>query len=163
MAQVRDAISVTIAGAAFTLDRATVEERMRDVLPDPVKDHFAVVGGRRFPPKQVVSRVTGLDRADFTTHQARRILRRLGFAVGRKDSGASMPAPPSEAGARGRSEADILRPYIGKWVAQKDLEVLVAADTPEEVVEWLYRHDMQADGMFRVPASRAEMEMIGPY
>lgn len=162
MGQVQDAISVRIAGGVFTLDRATVEARMDDVLPDPVKDHFAVVGGRRFPPKQVLSRVTGLDRADFTTHQARRILRRLGFVVGRKESGAQLPPPVSQAGARGRSEADILRPYIGKWVAQKDLEVLVAADTPEEVVEWLYRHEVQADGMFRVPASAAEMEIVGP-
>jgi hypothetical protein len=36
-----------------------------------VYDHFAVVNGRRFPPKQVISLVTGLDRADFNMHQAR--------------------------------------------------------------------------------------------
>jgi len=38
-----------------------------------------VINGRRWPPKQVLALVTGLDRADFTTHQARRALTRLGF------------------------------------------------------------------------------------
>jgi hypothetical protein len=40
---------------------------------------FVVIDGRRWPPKQVLALVTGLDRADFTTHQARGILTRLGF------------------------------------------------------------------------------------
>ena len=38
------------------------------MLPDPVREHYAVVHGRRYPPKQVLACVTGLDRADFTTH-----------------------------------------------------------------------------------------------
>jgi hypothetical protein len=32
----------------------------------------------------VIALATGLDRADFTTHQARRILRRLGFTAARR-------------------------------------------------------------------------------
>ena len=69
----------TIAGRRFLLERRTVEEAAIGVLPEPVREHYVVVRGRRFPPKQIMSRVTGLDRADFTTHQARRILKRLGF------------------------------------------------------------------------------------
>lgn len=143
-------IRVTIAGRAFTLDAALVDSRLEGVLPDPLHDHYVAVGGRRYPPKQVVALVTGLDRADFTTHQARRILRRLGFVAGRKPETAATPAP-SRLGPHGGAEAEALRPYIGKWVAQKGLDVLVAADTPEEVLEWLERHDMYADGLFRVP------------
>jgi hypothetical protein len=37
------------------------------VLPDPLDDHYVVVVRRRHPPKQVISLITGLDRADFNT------------------------------------------------------------------------------------------------
>lgn len=155
-------IAVTVAGARFELDRSIVESRLTGVLPDPVADHYAVVGGTRYPPKQVIAIVTGVDRADFATHQARRILRRLGFVVGRKSDVPERALEPSRLGPHGGAEAETLRPHIGKWVAQKGLEVLVAADTPEEVVDWLHRHDVEADGVFRVPTSPAEVEGAGP-
>ncbi len=155
-------IRTTVAGRTFSLDRALVEARVEGVLPEPLTDHYAAIGGRRYPPKQVISLVTGLDRADFTTHQARRILRRLGFTVGRKADAVLGSAEPSRIGPHGGAEAEALAPYVGKWVAQKGLDVLVAADTPLEVVQWLHRHDMAADGVFRVPASPAEVEGAGP-
>lgn len=152
MAQRPDgSIRVTVAGREFGLTRALVEERLADVLPEPLTDHFVVVGGRRFPPKQVVALATGLDRADFTTHHARRVLRRLGFPAGRRSDPSDSPSEPARVGPHGGAQAEALRPFIGKWVAVKGIEVLVAADTPEEVVSWVERHDVYADGMFRVP------------
>ena len=74
----------TIAGRRFALEAGQVEAALAGELPEPVRDHFVVVGSRRFPLKQAIRAVTGLDRADFTTHQARRILSRLGFQVGRR-------------------------------------------------------------------------------
>ena len=65
----------------------------------PVHEHYVVVGGRRFPPKQVLSCVTGLDRADFTTHQARRILKRLGFVAARAGD-AEVPVEDPAVGVR---------------------------------------------------------------
>src|SRR5215475_2754736 len=62
---------------------STVETALDGVLPEPIHEHFVVINGRRWPPKQVLALVTGLDRADFTTHQARRALARLGFPAGR--------------------------------------------------------------------------------
>ena len=44
------------------------------MLPDPVREHYVLVRGRRYPPKQVLACVTGLNRADFTTQEAWRIL-----------------------------------------------------------------------------------------
>jgi hypothetical protein len=41
-------------------------------------------------------------------------------------------------------------------------EVLVAADTPQEVLEWLARHGRKAWGMLRVPEGRWETEVLGP-
>jgi hypothetical protein len=82
----------TIAGRRFELDREAVERALTPELPEPLRDHYVVVAGRRYPPKQALAAVTGLDRADFTTHQARRILTRLGF-VGRRPPPAGGRAP----------------------------------------------------------------------
>ena len=113
-----------------------------------------MVAGRRFPPKQVLAAVTGLDRADFTTHQARRILKRLGFTAARAGT-----SDPADDGAPGEvsEQAEALRPFIGQWVAlSSPSEVLVAAETPQEVLAWLARHEQRAPyGMFRVPTSTA--------
>jgi hypothetical protein len=75
---------VRIAGKGFQLRSRDVVRALRKVDPEPIASHFVVIGGRRYPPKQVISAVTGLDRADFTTHQARRTLMRLGFTAGRR-------------------------------------------------------------------------------
>jgi hypothetical protein len=148
-----------IAHKGFELDRARVEQELDNVLPDPLARHFVVINGRRYPPKQVICLVTGLDRADFTSHQARRVLLRLGFPCGRVATGAKTPAPEVESTARG---ADALRPFIGRWVATRDDEVLVAADEPREVVAWLARHGQKADSMFRVPENELAMTGLAP-
>ena len=153
----------TIAGQRFDLEHDRVEEAASVVLPEPVQEHYVVVCGRRFPPKQVISRVTGVDRADFTTHQARRILRRLGFVASRVGDDASEAVPPRDGPHRGR-QAAALEPYVGKWVALAGpTEVLVAADSPADVLAWLNRHERRATfGMFRVPASMEEAEGMAP-
>jgi hypothetical protein len=151
----------TISGQQFELDSADVERAVSDRLPDPVQGHYVVVAGRRFPPKQVLSCATGLDRADFTTHHARRILKRLGFTAAR--AGAAGSAPDG-AGAEVSEQAEALRPFIGQWVAlDSPTDVLVAADTPQEILAWLSRHHRRAAyGMFKVPATVAEAEGAGP-
>lgn len=153
-------VQATIARQEFTLDAAEIERRLRDELPDPLEDHYVVVAGRRFPPKQVISVITGLDRADFNTHQARRVLSRLGFTVGRRsrDSAPTSRRP----GPHGGREADVLRPFRGRWVAQRGLDILVAADTPEAVLAWLERHNQHADAMFRVPRDETEATGVAP-
>ena len=162
----------TISGQDFELEGQTVRDRMLERLPDPVHEHYVVISGRRFPPKQVLACVTGLDRADFTTHQARRILRRLGFVAARVEASqradAESAAAPIEeragAGPFGGRQADALRPYLGQWVALAGpTEVLVAADSPQKVLAWLSQHNQRAPyGMFRVPATVAEAEGSAP-
>jgi hypothetical protein len=154
----------TIAGQPFELEADEVEESLSGLLPDPVHEHYVVVSGRRYPPKQVLSCVTGLDRADFTTHQARRVLRRLGFVAARRTSEDGEDSTGGGDGPRGGKQAEALRPYLGKWVALAGpTDVLVAADTPHEVLAWLARHERRASyGMFRVPASASEAEGAAP-
>jgi len=154
-------VQATIGHRAFDLRTADVERTLRDVLPEPLHDHYVVINRRRFPPKQVVSLITGLDRADFNTHQARQVLRRLGFIVSRRTA----PLDPADAkagpGARA-SEADALRPFVGQWVAQRGSEVLVAAKRPQDVLAWLERHNQQADAMFRVPVDETDASGMAP-
>ncbi|TMJ94821.1 MAG: hypothetical protein E6G67_08545 [Actinobacteria bacterium] len=156
--------SFTISGARFELERDRVEDALADVLPDPLDKHYVVVQGRRFPPKQVIEHATGLDRADFTTHQARRILKRLGFVAARTDAGPCEPTRAAGSGPYGGRQAAALAPFVGKWVAlDSPTEVLVAADTPQEVLGWLARHERRARyGMFRVPETMREAEGLAP-
>ncbi len=143
------------------LDADKISRKLRDLLPEPLGDHYVVVAGRRFPPKQVIGLATGLDRADFNTHQARRILSRLGFTVGRRSRDTARVSSDRPGPHHGR-EADLLRPFAGRWVAQRGLEVLVAADTPQAVLAWLERHNQRADAMFRVPADETEATGAAP-
>ncbi|MCL2768547.1 MAG: hypothetical protein FWD42_00355 [Solirubrobacterales bacterium] len=144
---------------------------MRGVAPEPLKDHFVVINRRRYPPKQVIEALTGLDRAEFTTHDARRIVTGLGFAAGRRSSATgqggrkrgdggqpSGRADRSRQRSRGvittvRPSAADLEPFVGEWVATRGSEVLVAALDPRAVVGWLAEHGMQADSMFRVASA----------
>lgn len=153
----------TIAGRTFELERNEVEAAVATLLPDPLHEHYVVVDGRRFPPKQVIASATALDRADFTTHQARRILTRLGFTAARV-GGAAPGEAASGTGPHGGRQAAALAPHAGKWVAlDSPTSVLVAADTPGEVLEWLAHHGRRAtSGMFRVPQSAREAEGAAP-
>lgn len=154
-------VHATIGHRTFELRSADVERALRGVLPEPLYDHYVVVDRRRFPPKQVVSLVTGLDRADFNTHQARQVLRRLGFTVSRRTVAPDATTAGRPSGGH-RAEAEMLRPFVGQWVAQRGSEVLVAASKPEEILAWLERHNQCADAMFRVPLNEDEANGMAP-
>jgi hypothetical protein len=155
---------MTVSGHRYELDSRGVQSALEGVLPEPIHEHFVVINGRRWPPKQVLALVTGLDRADFTTHQARRALTRLGFPAARaarsrsyhmRAAQAAGPAasPVGGTGGTPRTLVEALRPFIGLWVAVRGDEVLVAASSPKEVVAWLTQHGQRAQSMFRVPDS----------
>ena len=152
---------VTIAGHRFDLRASDVTGAMESVDPEPIARHYVVIGPRRFPPKQVISAVTGLDRADFTSHQARRTLMRLGFSAGRRGAHAS-PGPPHVAATDSEPLADRLRPLAGQWVALRRDEILHTADTPQRLVGWLTANGQAADSMFRVPEDESSATGLAP-
>lgn len=168
---------VTVAKQRFELGPEDVELRLRGVLPEPITSHFVVIDGRRYPPKQVIGALTGIDRADFTTHQARRVLTGLGFAAGRQHrqvlaggeteayADVSKQAPLRHVGGEGvstRPSAESLEPFVGQWVATRGPEVLVAAPDPRTLVSWLAEHSQQAESMFRVPGDEFEASGAAP-
>jgi hypothetical protein len=163
--------TMTVSGHQYDLDHGGVEAALDGVLPEPIHEHFVVINARRWPPKQVLALVTGLDRADFTTHQARRALTRLGFPAGRAAGRtghppagrpASAPSRPVAAGDPRATLAEALRPFVGLWVAVRGDEVLVAAPSPKEVVAWLTRHRQRAESMFRVVDSEQAITGAAP-
>jgi hypothetical protein len=156
---------VKIAGQPFVLRSSDVVHALRDVDPEPITRHYVVIDAKRFPPKQVVSEVTGVDRADFTTHQARRTLIRLGFPAGRRGVAASNPHETKDHRPGGPSPerlTDRLRSLSGQWVAIKDDDVIHASSSPQELVGWLGQHGQQADTMFRVPEDELAITGLAP-
>jgi len=155
---------VTIAGQPFVLRSSDVVHALRDVDPEPITSHFVVIDAKRFPPKQVVSELTGLDRADFTTHHARRTLIRLGFPAGRRGVAALNPRDTKDHGPRSSPEplTDRLRSLSGQWVAIKDDDILHASSSPRELVGWLGQHGQRADSMFRVPEDERAITGLAP-
>jgi hypothetical protein len=150
---------MTISGHLYDLHPRDVEAALQEELPEPIQEHFVVINGRRWPPKQVLAVVTGLDRADFTTHQARGALTRLGFPAaratrmrGQRPAHGPAVTQASPAGPAGPPSAlvEALRSFVGMWVAVREDEVLVAAPSPQEVVAWLAQHRQRAQSMFRV-------------
>jgi hypothetical protein len=161
---------MTVSGHRYELDQQSVQAALEDVLPEPIHEHFVVINGRRWPPKQVLALVTGLDRADFTTHQARSALTRLGFPAARVAGSRERPVrgnvPPApiagETAAKQQTLVEALRPFIGQWVAVRGDEVLVAAPSPKDVVAWLTQHGQRAQSMFRVPDSEQAVAGAAP-
>lgn len=142
----------TIAGRPVEISPDQVIRALGDMEPEVPRDHFVVVDGRRFPPKQVLAVVTGIDRGDFTTHQARSVLRRLGLDTGRVRRRSEGLAEPSSGFTREMiAEADALRPHIGRWVALRDRSVVAVADDPLALVAEVRRRGLRNTGVFRVP------------
>ena len=72
-----------IGGRELDTTKDEVISRMRSVPPEPIREHLVEVSDIEFPPKQVLEEVSGFDRQTFTTMEATRVLRRLGFALRR--------------------------------------------------------------------------------
>ncbi len=72
----------TIGGETFSLEAKDVEKKLKGVEPEAIQQVYVVVSGVRYPVKQALAVSAGLIRAGFTTHQAFRVLRKLGFQLG---------------------------------------------------------------------------------
>ncbi len=71
----------TFNGKHYDLTQQQVEQAMHGVAPEPGRKHFVVVGDSEYPIKQVFTRILHVSKLDFTTQQARSVLKRIGFDV----------------------------------------------------------------------------------
>jgi len=74
-------VKFTLGGAEYDLAREQVEARLVNVEPEPLRQVFVLVNARRFPVKQALAIGAGIVRSGFTTQDAIRILRKMGFTV----------------------------------------------------------------------------------
>jgi hypothetical protein len=81
----------TVGGESFDLTKERIIAAMKDAPIETIQKHVVEIDGQAFPPKQVFATVTGRARTSFTTMEAQRVLRRLGFVcreAGRPEDGA---------------------------------------------------------------------------
>lgn len=87
----------TVGGESFDLTSEQIIRAMKGKAAEPIQKYSVDVDGQRFPPKQVFATATGRSRQSFTTHEAQRVLERLGFSSRRGVVGeaarATTPAP----------------------------------------------------------------------
>jgi hypothetical protein len=98
----------TVGGESFDLTKEQIIGAMEGVAAEPVREHVVEVDAHMFPPKQVFAAVTGRARQSFTTMEAQRVLRRLGFVcrrADRPDGSAARLDIQEDAGAEPSAEA----------------------------------------------------------
>ncbi len=81
-------MQVVLRRKGFEVEKKEVEELLKNfsIEDDPQATYYVVIGGRELPAKKALGKVleakgTGLTLLDFTTQDAVRIFRRLGFEI----------------------------------------------------------------------------------
>lgn len=75
-------IRFTLNGRRYQLSREDVDQRLAQVEPGVIRKHAVRVNGIWFPVIQAFEIATGIPRAEFMSHTARRHLAALGYDVG---------------------------------------------------------------------------------
>jgi hypothetical protein len=76
----------TVGGIQFLLTKEDVEKKLESITPEQVRELFVEVNGNRFPIKQALAEVAGLQRGMFTSHDAMRVFRKLNIPIGPDES-----------------------------------------------------------------------------
>jgi len=71
-----------IGGVRYDVTREVIANRLSTVAPEPIHKYWVDIDGRRYPVKQAVAIGLGAERAVFSSSQAIRVLRELGFNQG---------------------------------------------------------------------------------
>jgi hypothetical protein len=74
-----------VGGREIDLTSAQVTAAMVDQEPEVVREYFVELASGWFPPKQILECVAGWSRGTFTSYEAIRVLKRLGFSCRRVD------------------------------------------------------------------------------
>lgn len=82
MAKATIAYTFTIGGEEFSLSADEVERKLKGVEPEQIQQVYVEVSGKKYPVKQALGVSAGMIRSSFTTQNAVRVLRKLGFKFG---------------------------------------------------------------------------------
>jgi len=75
-------IDFIIRGHIYKLTQADIIKGVTGLIPGPLRKHYVEISGTRYPIKQALSQALGLAVIDFTSQDAYRIFRQLGFPLG---------------------------------------------------------------------------------
>jgi hypothetical protein len=102
----------TLNGNEYDVDPSDAKARLRGHPPEPIQVHWVEVEGRRWPPKQALEVISGVQRAEYTTHRASDLLYRLGFATSRHSQSVRPQTSTSTPPARTTTLRDGLRDAV---------------------------------------------------
>jgi hypothetical protein len=111
----------TLAGERFELTPELVRTRLRDHLPEDIREYWVDIDGVRWPAKQVISIATGVtNRQRFQSQDSRHWLRNLGFPIGQGRSHVVRASAPRQTPAPHLTfEASELQPLESNDVTSK--------------------------------------------
>ena len=70
-----------LRGKNFDFERKDVENAVKGQEAGSIQKYAVTIHGKELPNKQVVRLLTGLDSAEFTAHDAYRVLRKIGCDI----------------------------------------------------------------------------------
>jgi hypothetical protein len=79
-------MDLILRGKPYSVTVEQVQQLTQDVDPAPLARYAVRVHNRWYPPKQILSLITGLPVAAFTTQDAYRAMQRLGLEVVEKSA-----------------------------------------------------------------------------
>lgn len=74
-------VTFTLRGRQFEKRREDIQKVARGLTPGRVQKYSTVVGGVRYPIRQLVSALTGVPAIEITSQDAYRILQKLGAEI----------------------------------------------------------------------------------
>lgn len=70
-----------LGGKDYDYEQKDVENAMKGEVPGKIQKYAVKVNGKMYPIKQVIKKLLKLNSADFTAHDAYRILRAMGYGI----------------------------------------------------------------------------------
>jgi hypothetical protein len=82
--------SFILNGKRLSYSRSQVFAAVKNQIPRRIDKYRVAVGGVEFPPKQILELLTGIEPINFTTMDAQRVLKKLGFSSSQASVGPSV-------------------------------------------------------------------------
>jgi hypothetical protein len=70
-----------LRGKSYSFERKDVENAVKGKEPGTIYKYAVTIHGKEYPIKQVIRLLMSLDSAEFTAHDAYRVLRKIGFGI----------------------------------------------------------------------------------